>query len=116
MATTSGLVLTGALVAIGFGRSATTPLMMLLLMETDAVGPGRMGTAAGLYFTVGELGGFAGPAVIGLLLNATGGFLIPLGALAALLLVAALTSLGIVERSRTPVPAELLIIEAAGKV
>jgi NNP family nitrate/nitrite transporter-like MFS transporter len=33
-----------------------------------------MGAAAGIYFAVGEVGGFAGPSVMGILKDWTGGF------------------------------------------
>ena len=41
-------------------------------METPGVGAARMGAAAGLFFSTGELGGFLGPLCMGLLRDATG--------------------------------------------
>jgi nitrate/nitrite transporter NarK len=33
-----------------------------------------MGAAAGLYFSIGEIGGFAGPTIVGLMVSLTGSF------------------------------------------
>lgn len=71
---TSGLWLTLALLLHGISRAVLTPLLMLLLIETPEVGPAQMGAAGGLYFTVGEIGGFAGPFLLGLLFDLTGSF------------------------------------------
>jgi nitrate/nitrite transporter NarK len=38
------------------------------------IGPGYMGAAAGLYFSVGEIGGFVGPSITGTLASVTGSF------------------------------------------
>ena len=54
------------------------PLMQLLLMEVRDVGQQRLGAVTGLYFAFGELGGFGGPVLVGLLRSATGGFQLPL--------------------------------------
>jgi cyanate permease len=74
LATTNGAPMLIALVLQGIARSSVTPLMMLVMMETPEVGPARMGAAGGLYFTVGELGGFGGPSLMGWLADITGGF------------------------------------------
>jgi nitrate/nitrite transporter NarK len=72
----------------GFCSAGILPLMMQALMETPAIGPERMGTAAGLYFSVGEIGGFGGPLIMGTVTDATGGsFLAAMLAFAVLMLV-----------------------------
>lgn len=70
----SGPLLTAALLLHGIARATLTPLLMLVLIETPEVGPAHMGAAGGLYFTVGEIGGFAGPFLLGLLFDLTGTF------------------------------------------
>ena len=84
-----GLPLLGALVLQGFVRSTITTFLMLVLMEDPAVGAAAMGAAGGLYFTVGEIGGFAGPSLMGVLFDLTGGFVVGLGFLAALMMAMA---------------------------
>jgi cyanate permease len=49
----------------------------------EDIGTRLTGTAVGLVFAVGEIGGFAGPFLIGLLRDATGSFLPGLAVLAA---------------------------------
>ena len=63
-----------------------------------------MGAAAGLFFTVGEIGGFSGPSAMGVIFDLTGGFTLGLFALAAVLMAMAIACLGL-ER-RVPVDAE----------
>lgn len=90
-----GLPLFAGLVLQGLVRSSITTFLMLVLMETPAVGAAAMGAAGGLYFTVGEIGGFTGPAVMGVLLDLTGGFAVGLVGLAALLIVMGLACLAL---------------------
>ena len=91
-------MLLGALVVQGFVRNSVTTFLMLLLMESPAVGAAAMGVAAGLFFTVGELGGFSGPSAMGVLSDLTGGFTLGPFALAAVLLAMAITCLGLERR------------------
>ena len=82
-----------ALVLLGIGRGAATPLLMLTLLRTRSVGPALMGAAAGLFFTAGEVGGVLGPTLAGVLADATGSFglgLIVLALIAATLATATL--------------------------
>lgn len=72
--TATGVVLIIAIALEGFCAAALMPLMMNILMEMPLVGPAYMGAAAGLYFSVGELAGFAGPSIIGVLTTITGSF------------------------------------------
>ena len=50
------------------------PLLSLMLMDLPEVGPARMGMVGGLFFAVGEIGGFGGPAMMGLFKDWTGNF------------------------------------------
>jgi cyanate permease len=86
------------LVLKGFVYSSITPFLMLVMMETKAVGAAAMGAAGGLYFTVGEIGGFSGPSAMGILFDLTGGFVVGLCALAVLMAVMGAASLAL-ERS-----------------
>lgn len=92
VALAAGPLVAAALVAgVGLGLGVIAPLLRALPVELDGVGAERTGTAVGLVFAVGELGGFAGPALVGALRDATGSFVPGLGVLAAagLLAVAA---------------------------
>lgn len=91
--TTSGSLQVGALVLYGIAVSSYVPVLTLILMDTPEVEPRFMGSAAGLFFCVAEIGGFAGPFVMGILVDLTGAFLAGALLFAALsLLVVALTS------------------------
>lgn len=68
------LLLVAPVVMIGFGMGGLAPLIRSIPVELDDVGPSLTGTAVGLVFAVGEIGGFLGPVVIGALRDATGSF------------------------------------------
>jgi MFS family permease len=51
------------------------PLLSMVLMDLPEVGPARMGMVGGLFFAIGEIGGFGGPALMGLFKDLTGTFL-----------------------------------------
>lgn len=51
-----------------------TPLLMVVLMDLPEVGPARMGIVGGLFWAVGQIGGFGGPSLMGLLKDITGTF------------------------------------------
>ena len=69
-----GWALVLAIAVEGFCAAAIQPLMLYVLMEMPGVGPRRMGTAAGIFFSVGEVGGTLGPVFMGLLADLTGSF------------------------------------------
>jgi cyanate permease len=71
----------GALV-VGVGVGGLSPLVRLVPAELDDVGPARTGTAVGLVFAVGELGGFLGPFLVGSLFDLSGSYAPGLGLLA----------------------------------
>ena len=68
----NGLALVGILVVSGVSNTAALPVMTLVLMETPGVGRRHIGAAAGLFFTVAQVGGFTGPLFLGLLRDLTG--------------------------------------------
>jgi cyanate permease len=72
MMTLSGPSLIVVTLLEGFFAGGLFPLLMAVLMDLPAVEAGAMSTAAGLYYTVGEAGGFAAPSAIGALKDATG--------------------------------------------
>ena len=71
----------------GFCAGAILPLLLSMLMDLREVGASAMGAATGIYFAVGEIGGFAGPAAMGLLKDLTGSFTAGLVLLAAITVV-----------------------------
>ena len=70
----TGIPLEMALAAQGFFAGGVGPVLLTILMDLKEVGAGAMGAAAGIYFAVGEVGGFSGPSVMGLLKDVSGGF------------------------------------------
>jgi cyanate permease len=69
LSSTVGLLLFGA------SGTCTIPLLVLILMETPEVASKYLGSATGVFFCVGEIGGFFAPFVLGYLVDMTGGFL-----------------------------------------
>ena len=83
-----GIVITAALV-LGV-RSALNSLVIVVLMEADGVTRANMGTANGLWFSIAEIGGAAGPVTVGVISDSSAGFegaLVVLAAVLALLVV-----------------------------
>jgi cyanate permease len=79
-----------SLVFVGtFAIGGLSPLVRAIPIELDGIGPRLTAVANGLIFTVGEVGGFGGPFLIGLLRDVTGSFRPALGALAVASLLAA---------------------------
>jgi cyanate permease len=71
--TTVSLKIVGMFVVGMVGR-AVMPILMLILMDSPRVGSIRMGSAGGLFFTAGEVGGVSGPLLLGIASDLTGGF------------------------------------------
>ena len=69
-----GYWLSIALIAQGIARGALMTLAILVLMESPTVGSRYIGAATGLFFTLAEIGGVAGPVGIGLLADRYGHF------------------------------------------
>jgi len=66
------------------------PLVRAIPIEMEGIGPQLTAVANGLIFTVGEVGGFMGPFLIGALRDLSGAFTPPLVVLAVASLVTAL--------------------------
>ncbi|WP_276257923.1 CynX/NimT family MFS transporter [Haloglomus litoreum] len=90
------LVAAALVAGVGLGLGTISPLLRALPVELEGVGAERTGTAVGLVFAVGEIGGFAGPALVGALRDATGSFVPGLGLLATAGLLAVVAGLGLV--------------------
>jgi cyanate permease len=71
----SGVTLYTILALLGFVSSPFMSLMLLILMDTKGVETQYMGAAGGMFFCVAEIGGFAGPLLMGVIVDATGTFL-----------------------------------------
>lgn len=72
---TSGFFLFAGLVLFGIAGPSLFPIVMLILMDTPEVGEKHMGLAGGIFFCVAEIGGFAGPLIMGSLADLTGNFI-----------------------------------------
>ena len=83
------------IVLVGLGMGGLSPLVRSIPVELDGIGPSLTGTAVGLIFAVGEIGGFLGPALIGALRDLTGSFTPGLVLSATAALVAALAGVSI---------------------
>jgi cyanate permease len=70
----AGATLAIGLMLQGIARGSLSIIVVLVLMELREVDSQRMGAAAGMYFTAGEIGGVLGPLSIGTLYDLTGGF------------------------------------------
>jgi cyanate permease len=71
----TALVLTGVVIfLVGVGLGGLGPLVRALPIEFEGIGPEFTGTAVGLIFAIGELGGFAGPFLVGAIRDLTGSF------------------------------------------
>ncbi|MFB6252823.1 MAG: CynX/NimT family MFS transporter [Halobellus sp.] len=62
----------GGALAVGFGVGGLSPLVRMVPPEIEGIGPELTGTAVGLVFAVGEIGGFLGPFLVGALYDLTG--------------------------------------------
>lgn len=90
---TDGWLLVTAIAMEGFCAFAVTPLMLNTMMELPSVGARNMGTAAGIFFTVGEVGGTLGPFLLGLTADMTGSFTLGMFGMAAVMWVMVIPAL-----------------------
>ena len=91
MAVLSDLPLVAAAGITAMARAPVLPLMMLLLMEQPGVGARHLGLGAGLLFAAAEIGGFGGPALLGVVRDLSGGLapsMLGMAALSLLMIVA----------------------------
>jgi cyanate permease len=79
----AGPVAAAGIVAAGYGVGGLSPLVRAIPPDLDGLGSRLTGTAVGLVFAVGEVGGFLGPVLIGSLRDATGTYAAGLAVLAA---------------------------------
>lgn len=59
---------------VGMGLGGLSPMIKVIPIEMDGIGPALTATAVSFVYAVGEIGGFAGPFLIGALHDATGVF------------------------------------------
>lgn len=71
----SGAALLIGLAILGFISSPFMSLLLLILMDSPGVEDRYMGSAGGMFFCVAEIGGFAGPFLMGVLVDLTGTFM-----------------------------------------
>lgn len=72
---TSGMVLYIVLAVLGFVIAPFMALLLLVLMDSPGVEINHMGSAGGMFFCIAEIGGFTGPLIMGILVDATGTFM-----------------------------------------
>jgi cyanate permease len=100
-ASNTGVVLF-SLVLIGvFVIGGLSPLVRAIPIEMDGIGPRLTAVANGFIFTVGEIGGFMGPFLIGSLYDFTGSFTPSLMILAGATFVAVIAGYHMNEPSNT---------------
>jgi cyanate permease len=83
-----------------------SPLIRAIPIEMDGLGPRFTAVANGLIFTIGEIGGFTGPFLIGFLYDLTGSFVPALGALAVASFLAAVAGYYMNEPSNSKRPSK----------
>lgn len=64
-----------SLVFYGITSAALPPLLIVILMDMPHIGAEYMGAASGIIFSVGAIGGFLGPSVVGFIIDLTGSML-----------------------------------------
>jgi cyanate permease len=71
----SGVSLLIGLATLGLISAPFMSLLLLILMDSPGVEIRHMGSAGGMFFCVAEIGGFAGPFIMGVLVDLTGTFM-----------------------------------------
>ena len=71
----SGMALYIVLAVLGFVIAPFMALLLLVLMDSPGVETRHMGSAGGMFFCVAEIGGFTGPLMMGILVDATGTYM-----------------------------------------
>lgn len=72
--TASGGILLSGLILFGIIIAPFFPILTLILMDAPEVGSAYMGSVGGMFFCVSEIGGFAGPLIMGAIVDLTGSF------------------------------------------
>lgn len=101
LGTLTGVGVGLAALATGFVRAGTIPLLFLEMMDDDGIDLADMGAATGLFFAVGEIGGFGGPWSIGLIADRTDGFAAAAVALAIVALASAAAAIGLARHRKS---------------
>jgi len=83
-ATTTNLPFAASLILYGIGYGAAAPLLLVILMDLPQVGAKFIGVASGILFSIGGIGGFTGPLIVGFLTESTGTILTGIIALTVL--------------------------------
>lgn len=60
---------------LGFALGGLMPILLVTLIDIPEIGMKNIGGVIGLFFAVGEIGGFLGPFIVGFLRDMTGSFL-----------------------------------------
>jgi len=71
---TSNALLVANVGLLGFVRAGVIPLLFLLIMDHPQISTRDMGAATGLFFAIGEIGGYFGPWLVGLIADRFEGF------------------------------------------
>ena len=71
----SGVALLIGLAVLGFISAPFMAMLLFILMDSPGVETRHMGSAGGMFFCVAEIGGFAGPFLMGVLVDLTGTFM-----------------------------------------
>lgn len=100
--TTTPVLLAAAIGASAIPRSTVMPILSMILMDHDDVGPERIGAASGLFFSVAQIGGVLGPATTGAVSEATGGFGAPIAVHAGVMAAMAVAFVALLPRLGTP--------------
>jgi cyanate permease len=72
---TSGMSMWIGIALTWFFMRGLLPLLLVTLMDMPEIGSKHMGIVGGLYFSIGEIGGFGGPFLMGFFKDITGSFL-----------------------------------------
>ena len=100
--TARGPILYTGLATMGVFNSPFMPLMLLILIDSPEVETRHMGSAGGMFFCIAEIGGFAGPLVMGVLVDITSTFLA--GAVFLACLCVAICLMTLLLKDATPSP------------
>jgi len=92
--------LVGVLLVIGFTRAGAIPLMFLELMNDPDISLSDVGAATGLFFAVGEVGGFFSPWMLGAIAQNQDGFGTATLVLAGFCLLSLIGSIGLLRFRR----------------
>ncbi len=63
------------LVLVGICNQCLATLILLMLMDSSEVGAQYLGFAGGMFFSFSQIGGFAAPFIMGILIDMTGAFM-----------------------------------------